>query len=175
MEVHRFVVPVAVLVMLGCSQPSPPPTPTPNPGVENAELGIQLISVPEGLETTANEGNMLELQPTGEGVEGKIWFVVGPEEHAVNLVRTVEDHQAFFQTLPDSEYLGAQELSGDFGVAFYSRGRYTDEGFLFEETVLFLLHPTAGNRLLEIHYRYPASTDSAARVEKLIEVLAEVM
>ena len=42
-----------------------------------------------------------------------------------------------------------------------------------EETVLFLIHPAA-NRQLEIHYRYPAADDSAARVEQLIEVLAEL-
>jgi hypothetical protein len=160
--------------VLGCSQPLPPPEPAPNPGVENSELGIKLNSVPDGLETTLNEGSTLELRPTGDAADGNIWFHVGPEQHSVNLVATVEDHQAYVQSLSDGEYLGAQELSGDFGVAFYSRGRFSDNNVTVEETVLFLLHPAAGNRLLEIHYRYPAGTDSAARVEKLIEVLAEL-
>lgn len=169
----QIVAPFVALVILGCSQPSPPLAPTPNPGVQNTELGIKLNSVPDGLEITLNEGSNLELRPTGEDVEGKIWFRVGPDQHAVNLVATIEDHQAYIQSLADGEYLGAQELSGDFGVAFYSRGRFSDSGVAAEETVLFLIHPMA-NRLLEIHYRYPAGTDSAARVEKLIEVLAEL-
>jgi hypothetical protein len=38
---------------------------------------------------------------------------------------------------------------------------------------MFLIHPSA-YRLIEIHYRYPAADDSSARVEKLIEVLAEM-
>jgi hypothetical protein len=142
--------------------------------VENAELGIVLAAVPAGLDTSINEGSTLELRPTEEGAEGKIWFFVGPEQHAVNLVAAVEDHQAYFQSLPDGESLGAQELTGNFGVAFYSRGRFSDNEALVEETVLFLLHPADGFRMLEIHYRYPAGADSAARVEKLIEVLAEL-
>ena len=175
MRLQTIAVLAAALVIYGCSNPPPPPAPTPNPGVENAELGISLGSVPDGLEVALNEGRNLELRPTGEGIEGKIWFSVGPEQHAVNLVATVEDHQAYVASLADGEYLGAQELSGDFGVAFYSRGRFSDDGVGVEETVLFLLHPEAGNRLLEIHYRYPTGTDSASRVEKLIEVLAELV
>ena len=63
--------------------------------------------------------------------------------------------------------------AGGFGVAFYSRGRFSEAGATVEETVIFLIHPTA-SRQLEIHYRYPAGDDSAARVEQLIEVLAEL-
>jgi hypothetical protein len=69
-----------------------------------------------------------------------------------------------------AEYMGGQELQGEFGTAFYSRGRYIDEGSLVEETAVFMIHPT-GNRLLGIHYRYPAGEDSAARVEELIDVI----
>jgi hypothetical protein len=36
-----------------------------------------------------------------------------------------------------------------------------------------LIHPS-DYRLLEIHYRYPAADDSAARVGQLIEVLSEL-
>ena len=39
--------------------------------------------------------------------------------------------------------------------------------------MLFLIHPSA-YQLLEVRYRYPAADDSAARVEQLIEVLAEL-
>jgi len=129
--------------------------------------------VPEGLHTTLNEGKSLELRPTGEGVDGLVWFAVGPEKVGVNLVAATQSHKAQIENLPDGEYKGGEELQGDFGVAFYSRGRFSEAGATVEETVLFLIHPSA-SRQLEIHYRYPAGEDSAARVEQLIGVLAEL-
>jgi hypothetical protein len=157
---------------LSCAEPPPPPPP-PDTSVENVDLGIALASVPEGLETAVNEGSSLELRPAAEGVEGLVWFVVSPDLHAVNLVAAVQSHQTEIESLPDGEYKGSQELKGDFGVAFYSRGRFVETEATVEETVLFLIHP-ASSRQLEIHYRYPAADDSAARVEQLIEVLAEL-
>lgn len=157
---------------LSCSEPAPQPPP-PDTRVENGVLDITLGAVPEGLATSVNQGNTLELRPTAEGAEGRVWFVVGPDQHAVNLVAAVEAHQASIESLPDGEYQGAQELTGDFGAAFYSRGRFSEDGSPVEETVLYLIHPR-DYRQLEIHYRYPAAEDSAARVEQLIEVLAEV-
>jgi hypothetical protein len=163
---------VLVVSSLGCTKAAPP-APPPDTRVENPELGIQLAAVPDGLEVALNQGRYLELRPTAEGIEGLISFFVGPEEHSVNLVQAVHDHQAKIESLPDGEYLGAQELTGDAGVVFYSRGRYSEEGATAEETVLFLIHPSQYS-LLEIRYRYPAGDDSAARVEKLIQVLSEV-
>jgi hypothetical protein len=142
-------------------------------GVENADLGIALASVPKGLHTTLNEGSELELRPTGEGVDGLVWFAVGPEKVGVNLVAATQSHKDQIESLPDGEYKGGEELQGDFGVAFYSRGRFSDAGATVEETVVFLIHPSA-SRQLEIHYRYPAADDSAARVNQLIGVLAEL-
>lgn len=169
----RMVMLLALAVSaLSCAEPPPPPPP-PDTGVENAELGISLAAMPKGLKTAVNEGSSLQLRPIAEGVDGLVWFAVSPDLHAVNLVAAVESHRAQIESLPDGDYQGSQELQGDFGVAFYSRGRFSEAGATVEETVLFLIHPTA-NRQLEIHYRYPAADDSAARVEQLIEVLAEV-
>lgn len=156
-------------VTLTCSQPGPPP----DRSIENLDLGIRLAALPAGLALAANQGTSLELKPADESRGGIIWFAVGPEQEGVNLVAAVNEHQARIEGLPDGEYKGGQELQGDFGVAFYSRGRFIEAGSLLEETVLFLIHP-AGNRLLTIHYRYPAGDDSAARVEELIGVLAEL-
>lgn len=161
-----------VVTALSCGEPPPPPPP-PDTSVENAELGIALASVPDGLHTTINEGSSLELRPTGKGIDGLLWFAVGPEKVGVNLVAATQLHQAQIESLPNGEYKGGEELQGDFGVAFYSRGRFSESGATVEETVIFLIHPTA-SRQLEIHYRYPAGDDSAARVEQLIEVLAEL-
>ena len=172
MRFRMIVVLVLVVSTLSCAEPPPPPPP-PDTSVENTELGIALASVPEGLRTTLNEGSSLELRPTAEGADGLVWFAVGPEKVGVNLVAATQSHQAQIENLPDGEYKGGEELQGDFGVAFYSRGRFSEAGTTVEETVIFLIHPTA-SRQLEIHYRYPAADDSAARVNQLIEVLAEL-
>jgi hypothetical protein len=172
MKFKMMILFVLAVSALSCGE-SPLPPPPADTGVENVDLGIKLASVPEGLKATVNEGSSLELRPTGEGVDGLMWFVVSPDLHAVNLVAAVTDHQAQIEGLPDGEYKGAQELQGGFGVAFYSRGNFTDNAAAIEETVLFLIHPTTSRRL-EIHYRYPAAEDSAARVEQLIAVLAEL-
>ena len=169
MQFQRITVMVLALTALTCSQPTPPP----DPGVENIDLGIKLMSVPDGLAVAVNQGRNLELRPTGEGIVGVVRFAVGPEQRGVNLVAAVQKHKTHIEGLPDGAYKGAQELQGDFGTAFYSRGRYIDSGSSIEETVLFLIHPS-GNRLLEIQYRYPAGDDSAARVEQLVGVLAEL-
>ena len=172
MRFRMIFVLVLVVSTLSCAEPPPPPHP-PDTSVENTELGISLASVPEGLRTTLNEGSSLELRPTEEGADGLVWFAVGPEKVGVNLVAATQSHQAQFENLPDGEYKGGQELQGDFGVAFYSRGRFSEGDVTVEETVIYLIHPTA-SRQLEIHYRYPAADDSAARVNQLIEVLAEL-
>lgn len=101
---------------------------------------------------------------------GILWFAVGPEQEGVNLVAAVQNHKEQMEGKPGADYKGGQELQGDFGTAFYSRGRYVDQGELTEETAVFMIHPS-GNRLLTIHYRYPAGDDSSARVEQLISVI----
>ena len=156
------------LVLSACSQPEPPAV---NLGVENLDLAIRLTTIPEGLVVAANQGSSLELRPTDETAGGVIWFAVGPETVGVNLVAAVKEHQTHIEGLPDGNYLGAQELQGDFGTAFYSRGRFSDDGSMQEETRIVLIHPS-GNRMLTIAYRYPAGDDSASRVEQLIEVLS---
>jgi hypothetical protein len=166
----RVLILLAVaLTALTCSQSAPPE----DPGVVNAELGIKLVSVPDSLTVVANEGRTLVLKPTAEGAEGSIVFAVGPEQSSVNLVAAVQNHQARIEAMPDGAYKGGQELTGDFGTAFYSRGRFSENGETVEETVLFLIHPSA-SRLLEMRYLYPAGNDSAARVEQLISVLGQL-
>jgi len=172
MRFRMIFVLLLVVSTLSCAEPPPPPPP-PDTSVENTELGIALASVPEGLRTTLNEGSSLELRPTAEGADGLVWFAVGPEKVGVNLVAATQSHQAQIENLPAGEYKGGEELRGEFGVAFYSRGRFSEGDDTVEETVIFLIHPTA-SRQLEIHYRYPAANDSAARVTQLIEVLAEL-
>ena len=159
----------AILVVLALSC-GPEATPPPDPGVENADLGIRLSAVPDSLVVARNQGPDLELKPADEMVSGRLWFTAGPEVAGVNLVAAVNEHQQQIEGHPDGEYKGAQELTGPFGSAFYSRGTFLEGADIEEETAVFLIHPS-GTRMLTISYRYPAADDSAARVEELIGVL----
>jgi hypothetical protein len=167
MAMARASAAVIILLALSCAAPSPPPA---REVIQNVDLGLELNGLPHGLAVASNQGTSLELRPTDPAKGGVLWFSVGNEQEGVNLVTAVQDHQAQMEGKNGADYKGAQELQGDFGSAFYSRGRYIEDGALTEETVVFMIHP-AGNRLLGIHYRYPAGEDSAARVEQLIDVI----
>ena len=156
-----------ILLALSCAAPSSPPAPT---TIQNIDLGLELTGLPDGLTLSSNQGTSLELRPTDPAKGGVLWFSVGPEQDGVNLVTAVQAHQSQMEGKNGGDYKGGQELQGDFGTAFYSRGQYIDDGALMEETAVFMIHP-AGNRLLGIYYRYPAGDDSAARVEQLIDVI----
>ena len=165
---RRLAVVASAVLALSCAGPASPPEPT---VISNIDLGITLSGLPDGLVVASNQGSSLELRPADPLVGGILWFAVGPEQEGVNLVAAVQAHQARMEGMVDGDYKGGQELQGDFGTAFYSRGQYTEGEELMEETVVFMIHP-AGNRLLGIHYRYPAGDDSAARVEQLIDVIS---
>lgn len=169
---HRrlAVVVTVALLALSCGGPTPPPEPT---VIQNIDLGITLSGLPDGLALASNQGTSLELRPSDPLQGGVLWFAVGPEQEGVNLVAAVQSHQAQLEGEVDAAYKGGQELQGDFGTAFYSRGQYRDGDELVEETTIFMIHPV-GNRLLGIHYRYPAGDDSAARVEQLIDVISYI-
>lgn len=158
---------VVILLMLSCAGPASPPEPV---VIENVDLELKLSGLPEGLVLASNQGTSFELRPADETTKGILWFEVGPERDGVNLVAAVQHHQEQMEGMPEADYQGGQELQGDFGSAFYSRGRYVDQGERLEDTAVFMIHPS-GNRLLGIHYRYPAADDSAARVEQLIDVI----
>lgn len=172
---RAIVIALAAAATLACAPADRPPAPT---SVVNQQLGIALDTVPDGFTVTVNDGSRLELAPVrpdeGNPADGgRVWFQTGPEEPNVNLVATVHDHQAFVEAQPGGVYKGAQELGTQLGPAFYSRGRFDEGDGTIEETVIFALHPSESRRL-ELHYRYPAGDDSAARVTALIGVLAEV-
>jgi hypothetical protein len=164
------LVTLAVVVsVVACSQPAPPP----DRGVDNPALGVRLAALPEDLRVAENQGSTLVLRPADETVGGVIRFAVGSEQVGINLVAAVNEHQARIAGLAGGDYKGAQELQTPFGAVYYSRGRYSGNGVPQEETAIFMIHP-AQSRLLTITYVYPAGDDSAARVEQLIGVLAEI-
>lgn len=169
-SVYRFCLLVVIALVVSCAAPTAPPEPV---AIQNIDLQLALSVLPDGLLLASNQGTSFELRPTDEMIGGIVWFEVGPEQEGVNLVAAVQNHQEQMEGMPEAEYKGGQELQGDFGTAFYSRGQYADQGARVEETVVFMIHPL-GNRLLAIHYRYPAGDDSASRVEQLIDVISYV-
>jgi hypothetical protein len=156
-----------IILALSCAAPVPTPEST---AIENVDLGLTLSGLPPGLVLASNQGSSFELRPADQSQGGILWFKVGPEQEGVNLVAAVQAHKDQIEGRNDGDYNGGQELTGEFGTAFYSRGRYVEDGEQTEEAAVFMIHPS-GNRLLVIHYRYPAGDDSAARVEQLIDVI----
>jgi hypothetical protein len=164
--------PFLLLVLAAACGPGE--TPPADTGVRNEALDIRLAAVPEGFHVVENDGSSLVLAPSGEGVEGRVTFSVGPPVEGVNLIAAMDEHQAEIEALPDGDYRGGQELQTPLGTAFYSRGRFRDaDGNLVEETRILAIHPRA-ERLLTLQYRYPAADDSRSRVEALIGVFAQV-
>ena len=159
-------------VTLSCAAPEPPPPPA-RTRVEIADLGVIISDLPDTHVVAVNEGTTLQLQPADELTQGVLSFEVGPEVNGVNLVAAVTEHQAAIEALPEGQYQGAQELKAGFGVAFYSRGKFLDEGAPTEETIIVLIHKT-GFRMLTLRYRYPAANDSAQRVEELIDIVSRL-
>lgn len=162
---------VAAGVVVGCGGGSEQPDVVPS--VTNDVLQLRLTSVPSDFVVTVNEGDRLELEPSAEGLQGRVSFTVGPEERGVNLVAAVKRHQRHIEEFPQADYKGGQELSTERGTAFYSRGRYLAGTTETEETAVFIQHPTQ-SRLLTITYRYPADVDSSVRVQQLLDLLGEV-
>jgi hypothetical protein len=160
---------VVVLVSVACGQAPPPPP----QGISNHDLGIRLASIPKELTVAVNEADQLELTPSADSVEGRMWFSVGPEDRTINLVAAVKRHQSRIEEMPQADYRGGQELATHLGTAFYSRGQFLAGTTETEETAIFIQHPSE-NRLLTISYRYPVGVDSSVRVEQLLAVLGEI-
>ena len=153
-------------VACGSRQPAGPVEET----VVNEALGLRLSPLPSDFEVAVNRQADLELAPAGEGVEGRVTFLVGEEETGINLVAAVKRHQQWIEEQPEASYEGGQELMTPHGTAFYSRGRFLLGLSPIEETVVLLKHPTQ-SRLLTIRYRYPAAADSSVRVQQLLDIV----
>ncbi len=144
------------------------------PAVVNPALGIALATVPPSLEVEYNEGTTLTLTPVEKGRGGQLWVEVHePAAGGVNLVEAVHAHQAQVEAKPSGKYVGARELVTPLGPAYWSRGRWSQDGVTVEETRIFALHPD-GRRMLVLAYVYPYGDDSGDRVRELVDVLAEV-
>ncbi|MEM9552997.1 MAG: hypothetical protein AAGC60_01975 [Acidobacteriota bacterium] len=173
-----------LLVLLGAcaaDEPAPPP-PEPEPVVvENVALGVVIVDLPEVFVVAENQGETLRLVPNADALgeeaaasaaEGALdVHVRRPEVGGVNLVAAWQQHKAEIEARAQGEYKGQNELVTQLGPAFYSRGRYVDEGgAATEETKIFTLHPT-GDAMLELVYSYPAGDDSPTRLQDQLFVV----
>lgn len=166
---------LALALAVGCGAPeeAAPVAGEPAPRVERPELGIALAAVPEGFSVSGEAADELVLV-RGDGSPGRLAFIPGsPVTGSVNLVDAVNGHKAETLEQPNGEYKGMIELGSPLGTAFASRGRYDEGGSTVEDFRIFVIHP-AGDRVLNLVYRYPAGDDTAERRDQLLSALAEV-
>lgn len=165
---------LVIVIAAACAQKTePPPSPAPEPvTVANSELGVALEGIPEPFELETNQGADLILRLATEP-DRRLRFSVEPTEAGVNLVAGIEAHQADIEGRPSGEYRGAQELATHLGTAFWSRGVFEADGEMVEEAKILALHPSR-NATLVLTFDFPASDNSATRMQQLLDVLAVV-
>jgi hypothetical protein len=153
-----FAVVAVLLLPLAACAPPPEPEPEPEPErepvrVENAALGLAYMDLTDGWEVAENEGETLKLRRTDEA-GAELRLEVEQEQRAgVNLVKQVNDWKAEYDSRPQGSFLGQAELKSQFGTTFTVRGRYEEEGQLWEERRILTLYPGA-NRTLSMIYRH---------------------
>ena len=145
--------------------------------IENTELRIAIAGLPGGYDVAANQGDRLELVREPGLPTGRAWVTIGePVEGGINLVDIISGQRQEFEALPGGSFNGNGELVlPDGRPAYYSRGRFQDEGGTqVEEFRIWSVHPIESNRLLAVYYRYPAAQDSAQRLEDVLLLVGEI-
>ncbi len=151
------------------------PEPAAREGVTNADLNLAFASLPEGMAVSKNDALAIVLRAEEETAGAReMWVEVDQtSDFGIQLNEIVAGQKAAFELMPDGSFGGNRQISTPAGQGYYSRGAYSYEGTLVEETRVFLVHPTE-NRLVTFHYRYPAQSDSAARIQELFGWVAEM-
>lgn len=162
----------AVVAGSACSKTEPTEE-KPSRDFYNPALDIHLVNLDAQWTDPVNSTTETEVSLASTERGGTVQISQGPEENGVNLVAAVENHRQSILSRTDGAYSGAQELAGPMGAAFYSRGRFTSEDQMMEETAIAALHPRS-SRVLWLTYVYPAGDDSSERVTELIELFSSV-
>ena len=168
---------IALALLAACQSSSPPPE-VEDLGpirIENAALGLAIADLPSIFALSTNSGDSLELQRTGEEIEGALWIELETvTDDSVNLVEIVNGQRKIYEALPGGSFSGSRELMlPDGRPGYYSRGRFLEADTEVEEFRIFALHPLE-NRLLTVFYRFPAGTDSADRLNDLLLLVGEI-
>ncbi len=168
---------------LGC-QAEPPAAPEKR-AVASAALDLAFADLPAGFEVAGSEGGAIRLRWAAEdregtarestAREGAMWVEAGESsDFGIDLVKVTNSQKAIYEARPAGEYSGGRKMVTPAGQAYYSRGRFDEDGRRLEETRLFLIHPRA-NRLVTFHYLYPAADDSAERLPELFAWVGELI
>jgi hypothetical protein len=94
------------------------------------------------------------------------------EQGSVNIVEAAERTKATFESLPQGQFFGNQELMTPMGSFYTARGSYEQADARIEELLAFALHPNS-NRLIRISFLYPAG-EAAERGPQFAALLGEI-
>lgn len=164
---YLLVVVGAVLALAGCQ---------PGGGgaggeVENAALGIVIAPLPQPFTVADNQGETLRLTVDGDAERGEVEFHLGPPQpRGINLVDEATGRKAYFESRPDGEFSGNQEIVAPLGPIYTARGSYDGAGGRVEELWAMSVLPGT-ERMLSIVYRYPAGDDSQERAQQFLELI----
>lgn len=162
-----------LIFVAACAKEAPkePAAPPPPVKVVNAQLGIEVAAVPDGLEVEPTQDATIVLVPRDKTQEGRIVIEAGPvEKGGINLVEAAQQHKAAALAREGGVYKGRTELGAPLGTAFTSRAQWTEGGRTLEEIKVFLIHPSRDRKLI-IDYRYPAGDDTPKRMNDHIYAL----
>lgn len=162
-----------LIFVAACAKEAPkePAAPPPPVKVVNAQLGIEVAAVPDGLEVEPTQDATIVLVLEDKTQEGRIVIEAGPvEKGGINLVEAAQQHKAAALAREGGVYKGRTELGAPLGTAFTSRAQWTEGGRTLEEIKVFLIHPNRDRKLI-IDYRYPAGADTPKRMNDHIYAL----
>jgi len=158
------------LALAGC-QPSTPEVPV-SKRVENADLRLAIISLPEPFVVKENTGSSLSFSTTHE-TGGGVDIMVGEPEVGLNLLAKAKAQGEVFRAQPGGEFYGSRELGTPFGPAYYSRGAYDAESGREGQLWIFALHPSGDSSLLTLVYTYPPGEEQV-RVPEILPLIGEI-
>lgn len=163
------------LVILACGGAEEAPPAEATSAVDLPSLGLSFAALPEGFTVAAGGSGEIELTATDPEAGGRMWLELqDPSDYGIDLVKVVTDQSEAYAQMENSEYFGGRKLVvAAAGEAYYVRGRYDQGGERLEETRVFLIHP-AENRLVSLHYAYPAGEDSPERIQRLFDWVGEL-
>ena len=177
-DAARWLLPLAILTLAfsACGGSAEEVAPTPaGPAATLPAINFEFAVLPEGFEIANATDTELELTPTDPDATGRMWIEYEEvSDYGINLVQIVTEQGEVYALRENSEYFGGRKLVvAAAGEAYYVRGRYDKDSVRTEEVRLFLVHP-AENRLVSLHYAYPAAEDSGDRIQELFAWVGEI-
>lgn len=163
------------ICLIGCGGAEETADAPRGPVVELPAINLAFDALPAGFVVGSSSADTVELVPSDPEANGRMWVEAGEiSDFGIDLVQVVTDQTEAYAQFDNSEYFGGRKLViAAAGEAYYVRGRYDENGERREELRLFLVHPSE-NRLVSLHYAYPAGDDSADRVQELFALAGEL-